>query len=286
MRFVTLLAPETLDERRNNAAEAVAVAERLSDPLIRFYAYHWRAYACIEAGDIVGARSWVAREQDIAARFRQPTMLWLRSADEANLAIVAGKLELADELATAALEIGSNSEPDSLACYAAQQTSIAFERHTLAELVPLLERAVRDNPGMPGFRATLALAFAASSRRDEAARLVAQAMASEFRELPRDVAWLAVACIYAHVSASLEDRAAAAVLYRVLEPWAEQIAFPAFGVWGPVALYLGSLAVVLGDTAAAERHLIEAGRAAVRAGAPIWEARAATLLERLAQPAR
>jgi hypothetical protein len=286
MRFVTLLAPETLDERRNNTVEAVAVAERLSDPLIRFYAYHWRAYACIEAGDIVGARSWVARETDIADRFRQPTTLWLRRADEANLAIVAGKLELADQLATAALEIGSNSEPDSLVCYAAQQTSIAFERQTLAELVPLLERAVLDNPGVPGFRAPLALALVAASRRDEAARLVAQAMASEFRELPHDVAWLAVACIYAQVSASLEDSAAAAVLYPMLEPWAEQIAFPAFGVWGPVAMYLGSLALVLGDIAAAERHLIEAGRAAVRAGAPMWEARAATLLEQLVQPAR
>jgi hypothetical protein len=170
-------------------------------------------------------------------------------------------------------------------CFAAQQTSIAFERQTLAELVPMLERAVRDNPGVPGFRATLALALAAASRRDEASRLVAEAMASEFRELPHDVAWLAVSCIYAHVSASLGDRAAAAVLYRMLEPWAEQIAFPAFGVWGPVAMYLGSLALVLGDIPAAERHLIEAGRTAVRAGAPIWEARAAALLEQLVQPA-
>ena len=62
LRFVTLLAPETLTERRANTVEAVAVAERLSDPLARFYAYHWRAYACIEAGDIARrrARGWPA----------------------------------------------------------------------------------------------------------------------------------------------------------------------------------------------------------------------------------
>ena len=93
LRFVTLLAPETLAERQANAAEAVAAAERVNDPLVRFYAYHWRAYACIEAGDILAARSWAEREQDIADRFRQPTTLWLRRADEANLAIIAGELD-------------------------------------------------------------------------------------------------------------------------------------------------------------------------------------------------
>ena len=96
LRFVTLLAPGTLPERQANAAEAVAAAERLNNPLVRFYAYHWRTYACIEAGEILAARSWSEREQDIAERFREPTSLWLRRADEANLAIIAGDLDVAD----------------------------------------------------------------------------------------------------------------------------------------------------------------------------------------------
>jgi DNA-binding SARP family transcriptional activator len=286
MRFVTLLAPDTLSERQANVAEAVVSAERLRNPLIRFYAYHWRAYACIEAGEVLAARSWAEREQDIADRFRQPTTLWLRRADEANLAIIAGDLALADELATAALEIGRHSEPDALACFAAQQASIAFERGVLGELVPLLEQAVRANPGVPGFRATLALALLEASRTEEARKLVEQAVSSGFRDLPYDVAWLAVGCIYGHVATGLGDRAAAGLLYRMLEPWSEQIAFPAFGVWGPVGLYLGSLAVVLDDVDAAERHLLGAARAAIRAGAPIWEARAVNRLGQLAEMAR
>ena len=123
MRFVTLLAPETLAERQANTIEALHIAERLRDPLVQFFAYHWRAYTCIEAGDILSARSWTAREQDIADRFRQPTTLWLRRADEANLAIIAGELADADGLSKAALELGQNSEPDAVTCFAAQQTS-------------------------------------------------------------------------------------------------------------------------------------------------------------------
>jgi hypothetical protein len=281
MRFVTLLAPETLAERQANTVEATAIAERLNDPLVRFFAYHWRAYACIEAGDILAARSWAAREQDIADRFRQPTTLWLRRADEANMAIIAGKLDAADELSKAAFEIGQLSEPDALTCFAAQQTSIAFERGRLGELVPLLEQAVQNNPGVPGFRATLALALTEADRPDDASKLLEQAVASDFRDIPYDVTWLAVVCIYAHVSAKLENVEAAAALYRMAEPWSEQIAFPAFGVWGPVSLYLGSLAGVLRDRGGAERHLLQAARAAVLAGAPIWEAHATDQLEKL-----
>jgi len=286
MRFVTLLAPETVVERQANTVEAVAVAERLTDPLARFFAYHWRAYVGIESGDILSARSWSAREREIAERYRQPTMLWLTRSDEANLAIIAGDLELADQLSTAALEIGRHSEPDALVCYAAQQTSIAFERGTLGELVPLLEQAVHANPGLPGMRATLALALIQASRPADAQKLLDQEMASGFRDLRHDVTWLAVMCIYAQVSVTLADAQAATVLYGLLEPCSEQIVFPAFGVWGPAALYLGLLALTLGDVAAAEGHLRQAARAAIRAGAPIWESRATTQLEQLAQMAR
>jgi hypothetical protein len=286
LRFVTLLAPGTLPERQANCAEAVSAAERTSNPLIRFYAYHWRTYACIEAGEILAARSWAEREQDIADRFRQPTTVWLRRADQANLAIIAGDLDLADALAATAFETGRSSEPDALVCYAAQQAAIAFERGTLGELVQPLHEAVRANPGLPGLRAIVALALSEVGRTAEAHKLLEPAVASGFADAPHDLTWVSVACIYAHVAAGVEDSAAAAVLYRALEPFSEQVAFPAFGVWGPVSLYLGSLAVVLGDPAAADRHLQQAARVAIRAGAPIWEARAVNRLGHLTEPAR
>jgi serine/threonine protein kinase len=283
MRFVTLLVPETHAERRANTVEAVGAAERLSDPLARFFAYHWRGYALVEAGDIAAARSWLAREREIADRFHQPTAVWLAQADEANLAIIAGKLDAADRLAAAALEIGRHSEPDALACYAAQQTSIAFERGRLGDQVTMLERAVEDNPGVPGFRAALALALSEGSRFREAEKMLDRDSSLNFTDLSYDVTWLAAACIYAHVSSTLGHVASARMLYELLEPWSEQIAFPAFGVWGPVGLYLGSLALVIGDLDSAGRHLSKAARAATRAGAPMWEARATSQLTRLAE---
>ena len=286
MRFVTLLAPQTHAERLANTIEAVAAADRLTDPMARFFAFHWRAYACIEGGDIPEARTWLVREREIAERFRQPTALWLARADEGNLAIAAGELERADRLAADALEIGRHGEPDALACFVAQRTSIAFALGRLGEMAGLLARTVADNPGVPGFRATLALAQTQDGHPDEAEAALGDAVASGFGDLPRDVTWLAVMCIYAQVASRLELAPAATALYDLLVPWEGQIAYPAFGVWGPVALHLGSLAMCTGDAAAARRHLGDAARAADRAGAPLWRAWAGELSGRLAEISR
>ena len=281
MRFVTLLAPDTQVERRQTTLEAVSVSEHLTDPLAQFYVHHWRGYTGIEDGDIVAAQSWFEREREIADRFRQPTMLWLSRADEANMAIVAGDLANAERLAGEALEVGRRSEPDAFACYAAQRACIAFEMGRLGGLISSLEQVADANPGVPGFQATLALALTQESRRSEASAILDQASAGRFEDLPYDVTWLAAACIYALVSSQLGDAASAAMLYALLEPWHDQIVFPAFGVWGPVTLYLGSLAILLGEGDAAESHLSNAVDTAIKVRAPTWRARAEDQLTRL-----
>jgi hypothetical protein len=91
--------------------------------------------------------------------------------------------------------------------------------------------------------------------------------------------------VYAHVCSTLGDQDRARTLYGLLEPWHHQIAFPAFGVWGPVTFYLGRLAAAMGEVGLAASHLAEASRAASRAGAPLWQVRVAHHLTRLPDPA-
>ncbi len=272
MRFVSVLAPATHDARRAETSEAITVAEALGDPLARFFAYHWRAGVCLEAGDLDEARGWMDRELEVAHGLREPTSLWLALADRANLALIAGDLDNADRLVQETFAAGQGTEPDAMACFAAQMTCVAFERGTLGDLAPLLQQAVADNPGVPGFRATLALAYVQAGD-DEAARgLLAEAAANGFADLAYDVTWLTVACLYAHVSAHLGDTASARRLYDLLLPYRDQLAYPYFGAWGPVELYLGELASALGDEAAVA-HLDAAAQVSVRLGATCWAAR-------------
>src|SRR5581483_8904257 len=51
------------------------------------------------------------------------------------------------------------------------------------------------------------------------------------------------------------------------------IAYPYFGIWGPVEHYLGGLAMALGDLDAAGRHLRAAAEVSERLGAQAWTVR-------------
>lgn len=281
MRYVTLLAPAKHAERQANTLEAIPVAGVVGDPLAEFYAYHWRVGVCLEGGDFAEARTWMAREQEVARRLRQPTTLWLTHADEANVALIEGRLEDAARLIQETFDIGQKTEPDALACFMAHQTCLWFETGALAGLAPAVRQVVAQNPGIPGFRSTLALALAEAGELDDAREVLAIDAASGFAELAYDVTWTTVACVYAHVAAVVGDLGAAGRLHELLLPWRSLVAYPYIGAWGPVEHYLGELSLALGDHEAAAEHLEAAAAVNARAGAAGWARRTDALRARV-----
>ncbi len=110
-RFVPVWVPETLDDRLASAEESVRIADELGDPLAQFAAIHWHGVALVQAGRIEAARRAVERERALAAKLGEPTAAWLALYDEANLAIVAGHLGEAEQLAGEALASGLRERP-------------------------------------------------------------------------------------------------------------------------------------------------------------------------------
>jgi len=281
LRFLTIWAPETHAERLANSGEAITVCERVGNPVGLFHAYHWRFAASIEAADPSEARRCMAQERELANMLRQPTLLWLAACHEADLAMVAGDLDEADRLALEAFHIGQASEPDAAACYAAQLSAIRHEQSRLGELSELLAQVVEANPGIPGFRAILARALSQLGRWDEARQAIAPSAAVAFADLPYDVTWLTVTCIYADCAAKLADRDAALLLLKLLEPWSELISYPGFGVGASVSHWLAELALSLGELDRADRHHADAVRLHERLGGPIWITASADQASRL-----
>lgn len=282
LRFVTLWLPETLDERLANCDENVAAARRSGDPVAEFHAVHWRAAAEVEAGRIAGAWRDVEHEAMLAERLRQPTMRWLATYDRGNLELIAGRLAEAEQHAHEALEIATASvQPDALSFFTSQLTNVRYEQGRLAELQPLIAQVVADNPGIPAFRAVLALACCEGDLDDQARGLLAHETASRFSELPPDVTWLPGLAIYAEVTAHLQDRAAASVLHELLLPSAGQVVFSGISAWGTVDHHLGAVAAVLGRHEEAEAHLQRATDLNAALRAPIWAARTELAMARL-----
>ncbi|HEY4096222.1 MAG TPA: AAA family ATPase [Baekduia sp.] len=282
LRFVTLWMPETLAERLANSDENVASARRTGDPVAEFHAVHWRAAAYVEAARPADASRDVAHEAALAERLGQPTMRWLATYDQANLEIIAGRLAEAEQHAHEALQIATMSaQPDALSFFTSQLTNVRYEQGRLAELQPLIAQVVSDNPGIPAFRAVLALACCEGDLDDEARRLLTHENSSQFAELPPDVTWLPGLAIYAEVAAHLQHREAATVLYGLLLPWAGQVVYSGISAWGTVDHHLGAVAGVIGAYADAEEHLARAADLNAALRAPIWAARTELATARL-----
>jgi tetratricopeptide (TPR) repeat protein len=282
LRFVTLWMPETLDERLANSEENVAAARRTGDPVAEFHAVHWQAAAFVEAGRLNDAHRDVEHEAALAERLGQPTMRWLATYDRANLEIITGRLAEAEQHAHEALQIATlSAQPDALSFFTSQLTNIRYEQGRLAELQPLIAQVVADNPGIPAFRAVLALACCEGDLDDEARRILAHETSTAFSELPPDVTWLPGLAIYAEVAAHLQDGAAGEVLYDLLAPWAGQVVYSGISAWGSVDHHLGAVAGVIGRYAEAEEHLRHAAELNVALRAPIWVARTELATARL-----
>jgi tetratricopeptide (TPR) repeat protein/predicted Ser/Thr protein kinase len=274
-RFMTVWTPETLDERCADTAAELDLVERGGGDLIaRFWALHWRAIACVEAGDLHEAERRFEEEDRIADRLGQPTARWLAAYDRAIQALFRGRLEEAEQYAVEAGRIGSESgQPEAEAFFGGQLVNIRFEQGRLAELEPLIDEQLKARPGIPAFRAALALARSEGGLDDEARETIAVDAARDFDEFPYDSNWLVGLSIYAQACGSLGETGAATSLARLLDPWGAQIAYNSATVWGSVSRLLGVLLGVLGRYEAAEQRLEHAARLHDRIGAPIWLAR-------------
>jgi tetratricopeptide (TPR) repeat protein len=273
MRFFAIWTPDTLPQRLAESAQTVEICERLDDQVAHVHALHWRAAACLEAGDMAAAQRCVEHESELAQRVRQPAALWLAAYNETNLAIALGRLGEADELAPQALALGQRSDqPDALAVFAAQLASLRFEQGRLGELLPLIERVLEEHPGITGFRALRALGHCEVGDHAAAREAIKLDRGSHFAELAYDVTWSSVACIYAHVCARLGERDAARTLYRLLAPWHDQVPLSVVA-WGCVSHYLGMLATALREFPSATEHLAHAAHVHRCMGTPVWAAR-------------
>ena len=161
-----------------------------------------------------------------------------------NPAQIAGEVDRAEQLANLALQIGTESgEPDAFLLYGTQFMAASWQRGTMGMLIPLVQQAIADNPGVPGLPAALAVAHLEAGENDEARRVLERGLESTTRQ---DGAWLTETTMFAEVAVECRATDAATRLFESLSPWANQVSSSGMTAEGPVSHYLGGLATVLG----------------------------------------
>jgi len=274
LRSHVIWAPDTLDERLQNTAEHVALAERLQDPLARWYASVTRAQACIEAGDVAEVDRHLARLSELTVELGRPHQRWAGTIARAWRELLRGRIEAAEALATEAYEAGKASgQGDARRYYTVQLSAIRLEQGRLAELVSVLEPGFARRPHIPLLGSTLALAYCEAGRAQDARRILDDAVASRFQKVPLDVVWLPEMGLYAEVATCLGAATPAALIYERLAPWPNHVVFNGVYVLGSVSHALGLLARTLGRHDEAAAHFARAEEVHRKIGAPTLLAR-------------
>ena len=285
-RFFTIAAPSTLDERLNNSAELLALAEALRDPTMTAQALIIHVRNNAEAGRLDDADRHLEAAEQLVAELGQPTLRWFVGNSRVVRTLLAGDLVEGERLAHANFELGqATGQSDAPGFFAGHLVQLRFEQGRLGELEGRIVEALAADPGRPWFQACLALLLYESGRSEEA-RVVYERLAGPgFGAVPLDNVWMLTMPACALVTAHLGDRPGASELYGLIAPYGEQFAFAYAGAWGAVAHYLGLLAATLDRFDEAEAHFAAAAATHERFGAPAWLARtrcewAAVLLRR------
>ena len=254
-----LQVPSALHERKADAADAQALAEELGDPEALYQAGSNSQVNAMQAADFALEARCLDSLRTLSERLGQPTLMWMTAFKGAGRALMAGDPERAEELATAALQMGTDSgQPDAFAIYGSQLMYVRHQQGRLSELVSLIDEVVRENPGLPAFRPILALAHLEAGNDAIAVELLDSAATDGFASLPLDFVWLMGITTYAAVAVELGAPGPAQMLYDLLAPHHGQIPFIGTVGFVPVALALGGLASVLGRHTEAEAHFTEA----------------------------
>lgn len=271
----TLRHPSTLGQRLDMVTELAKLAEQLGDANVAFSAAWYGMGAALEAGDTVLARRHLADATRLADDLAQPALRWGVAIPQAGLTVLAGNVHEGERLAHQALEVGlSAGYPDARQFFAVQMLAIRIVQGRQHELEDLLTEVVAECPALWGWQAALALVHCGLDRWAEARSVFDKMAADDFASCPYDFSWLSGMALSAELCAELGDVPGAAVLCRLLAPYADQFVTAGNVIChGSVARCLGRLAATVGSLDEADAYFATAAAAHARIGATAWLAR-------------
>jgi tetratricopeptide (TPR) repeat protein len=250
-------APSTLALRIEWNNEACTIADALDDPVVRYWAHQNEASNALESADGDAFARHCAICEVASQRAPHAPTQWRQAYHRFLQAVVRGELDEAERHKDTAFAVGSeNGQGDAIQIYGAQLSNIRDHQGRLDEMVPLVEQALVDTPGLPVYRAVLTRCYAETGRDADARRLLDGGLRSGF-DLRIDGAWTTAQVNWAVVASRLHATDSAAALHEVISPYHGQIVFTGATVNCSLAYYLGLLDHTLGNLDDADRWFAE-----------------------------
>ncbi len=249
-RHFTIMVPDTVGERAELGARAIALAGRTSRPTASLWGHIWRLDAAFQLGAMDEVERELAEIDRTATDGRWLTARWHHLRHAAMLACLRGEFDTARIANEGARAIGERLDDVSMTGLSFAFTAqLAIIRGDPGELPEQWADEVFAAPPMPLVRVSLPMLHALTGRTEQA-----KAEFAAFRTLPdtlpRGVRWAATLTQIGMCAVQLEDRDVAAAVLRQLHDLADSYQGDGSGgvfTVGACALQLGDLSRVAGD---------------------------------------
>ena len=262
-RWMAVWGPDGLEERTALAAEILRLAQETGDRELELEGHAHRAASSLETGDARAFQADIAAHARLTEELPMATPRWAATTMRALQALLHGSFEDAERLANEALSL-EPGRPNVQFTYIDQLALLRWDQGRLGELRDQWQGVVDQFPRAEFARAWLSLADAELGRSDDARRGL-RSLAEQLPQRPRDGIWLPAVALASALSVHLNEPRSAGSLQLLLAPYSGHvIAFTAphpVVCLGSASFYLGLLATVTAQWAAAIDHLEAAIRA-------------------------
>ncbi|MGO9490402.1 MAG: ATP-binding protein [Solirubrobacteraceae bacterium] len=271
---LALEGAQRVELRATLADELVRAADELDDPARRFEAANRELLVCGQQGELARVQAALERMRQIAAELGRPTLVWRTEWATSGLALIRGDLVAGERLVERAFQSAQEAEqPDALLFYGIQMFYLRLFQGRGEEIIAMLEQSVEANPAIPALRALLASSLCWLGRREDAAMILTRAASDRFADVRPATDELTALVLYADAVAQTRNGEVAAILYHLIEPWADQVDWHTLWGAGHARLYLGLLASVLAEHEQSDKHLQFACEFHEANEMPLWTAR-------------
>lgn len=264
--------PRHSERRLDAAAEMLAAAKRAGDPELELLARRFQIVAQMELGEVGQASRTIDAFALLADRLRQPQFRWYARLVEGMRALLRGDLDGAEELATAASELGRSvgSANAEMLADGALLPIIARERGDAS----FVERIVEANRGhaeaargidvIPLFAVGHGVSEAAVRRSINGARSMGWVDED-------DALFLEAMCLIGDGAAFVRDVEMMDRVEPAIEPYADRLVLDGTAAvcYGPVSITLARMAAARGDVERAAALYERAGDQLHSIGAPL-----------------
>ena len=269
-----VVRPDLMAERMGLTSELLTLADGVDDPFLGCMAAAMRFFAAVEVADIDEARECAHRAWRLSERTGQPWMRWLARFVATVIASMAGDLELTEQHASDALDIGvAIGFPDAFFFYSPQFNYLRYEQGRLEEIIDANFKMRKLAPRLSSIPARLSFYLTELGRLDEAAKLLDEVTQAGFGSLNHDYLRLYALAYWGLTAVRVGDRGATAEIYDLLYPYRTHLIYPVPIAFSSAHTILGHLAGALDRFDDAEQHFAAATAVHDRIGAPLFEAR-------------